>query len=172
MMSLRHTLTILSASGIFAATLLTGLSISGERRADAGAQGAFVAKDVGADVLPPPMYLIEMRLVLSQAAESSIDASTAQKEVARLQKEYADRVDYWTKNPPYGLEKQLLGAQHDAALVFIEQSNAVIKTLAGGDAAATQAALKTAHTSYLKHRQGVDETVKASSSFAESAIAS
>ncbi len=28
MKSLRHTLTILSASGIFAATLLTGLSIS------------------------------------------------------------------------------------------------------------------------------------------------
>ena len=92
--------------------------------------------------------------------------------MARLQKEYADRVDYWTKNPPYGLEKQLLGGQHDAALVFIEQSNAVLKTLAGGDAAATQAALKTAHTYYLKHRQGVDETVKSSASFAESAIAS
>ena len=100
MKSLRHTLMILSATGILAAALLTGLSISGERRADSAAQGAFVAKDVGADVLPPPMYLIEMRLVLSQAAEGSIDAAIAQKEVMRLQTEYTDRVTYWTKNPP------------------------------------------------------------------------
>lgn len=28
-------------------------------------QTSFVAKDVVADILPPPMYLIEMRLVLS-----------------------------------------------------------------------------------------------------------
>jgi methyl-accepting chemotaxis protein len=172
MTSLRRTLVILSASGIVATALLTAVSILGERRADAGAQGAFVAKDVGADVLPPPMYLIEMRLVLSQAAEGSMDAATAEKEVARLQKEYSDRVEHWTKNPPYGLEKQLLGAQHDAAQVFIEQSHAVLKTLPSADAAATQAALKTAHASYLKHRQGVDETVKASGAFAESAIAS
>jgi hypothetical protein len=120
MKSLNRTLMILSSSGIFAAALLTGLSLWGERRADVAAQGAFVAKDVGADVLPPPMYLIEMRLVLSQAAEGSMDPATAHKEVARLQKEYADRVTHWTKNPPYGLEKQLLGAQHEAALVFIE----------------------------------------------------
>jgi methyl-accepting chemotaxis protein len=171
MKSLRHTLMILSASGIVAAALLTGVSMLGERRANEAAQGAFVAKDVGADVLPPPMYLIELRLVLSQVAEGSMDAATAQKEVARLQREYTDRVSHWTKNPPYGLEKQLLGAQHDAALVFIEQSNVVIKTLAGGDASATQAAVKTAHASYLKHREGVDETVKASGAFAETAIA-
>ena len=36
---------------------------------------AFVAKDVVADILPPPMYLIELRLVLSQAAEGSLDAA-------------------------------------------------------------------------------------------------
>ena len=170
MKSLRHTLMILSATGILAAALLTGLSISGERRADSAAQGAFVAKDVGADVLPPPMYLIEMRLVLSQAAEGSIDAAIAQKEVMRLQTEYTDRVTYWTKNPPYGLEKQLLGTQHEAALDFIEQSHGVLKTLGSGDAATIQAAMKTAHASYLKHRQGVDETVKASGAFAETAI--
>jgi len=172
MKSLNRTLMILSSSGIFAAALLTGLSLWGERRADVAAQGAFVAKDVGADVLPPPMYLIEMRLVLSQAAEGSMDPATAHKEVARLQKEYADRVTHWTKNPPYGLEKQLLGSQHEAALVFIERSQGVLQSLAGGDPAATQAAMKSAHASYLQHRQGVDETVKASGAFAEASIAS
>ncbi|HEX5736876.1 MAG TPA: methyl-accepting chemotaxis protein, partial [Hydrogenophaga sp.] len=46
------------------------------------------------------------------------------------------------------------------------------KTLASGDAAATQAALTSAHAAYLTHRTGVDETVKASGAFAESAISS
>ena len=170
MKSLRHTLMILSASGIVVAALLTAMSMLGERYADADAQSAFVAKDVSADVLPPPMYLIELRLVLSQAAEGSMDPATAQKEVARLQREYTDRVNHWTTNPPYGLEKHLLGAQHEAALALIEQSHAVIKTLADGDASATQAAMKTAHAAYLKHREGVDTTVKASTAFAESAI--
>lgn len=35
------------------------------------ASEAFVAKDVIADILPPPMYLIEMRLVLSQAVKGA-----------------------------------------------------------------------------------------------------
>jgi hypothetical protein len=29
--------------------------------------------------------------------------------------EYAGRVEHWQKNPHYGLEGKLLGAQHDGA---------------------------------------------------------
>lgn len=170
MKTLRQTLMLLSASGILAVAAIKVVTMTGESAADQNARSAFVAKDVGADVLPPPMYLVEMRLVLSQAVEGSIDASTAQSEVARLEKEYLARVDYWTKNPPFGLEKQLLGAQHRDGQVFIEKSKAVLASLSG-DPAASKDALKAAHESYLQHRAGVDETVKASGAFAESAIA-
>ena len=169
MKTLRQTLVLLSASGLLAAAAVATVSMLGERAADRNARSAFVAKDVGADVLPPPMYLVELRLVLSQAVEGSIDAATAQSEVARLEKEYAARVDYWTQNPPYGLEKHLLGAQHEDGKLFIQKSKSVLETL-GRDTTVSKLALKEAHESYLKHRAGVDETVKASGAFAESAI--
>jgi methyl-accepting chemotaxis protein len=172
MKSLRHTLMILSACGIAAATILTGLSVLGNKHSEAAVSRAFVAKDVVADILPPPMYLIELRLVLSQAAEGSMDLATARKEAARLSKEYSERVAYWTQNPPYGLEKELLGPLNDAAKVFLGSSQVVLKAVEAGDAAATQAALKDAHATYAKHRAAVDETVKAGITFGEAAMQS
>ncbi len=86
----------------------------------------FVSKDVVADILPPPLYLIELRLVLSEAAEGTLNPDAATKEFERLVSDYDARVAYWTKNPPYGLEKRLLGEQHAAALKFIAAVRAQI----------------------------------------------
>jgi methyl-accepting chemotaxis protein len=80
-------------------------------------------------------------------------------------------VRYWTENPPYGLQAQLLGAQHRAGMAFIELAEGVLKSLAAGDASRAQAALKEAHAAYLQHRAGVDETVKVSLAFATDAAA-
>jgi methyl-accepting chemotaxis protein len=42
--------------------------------------------------LPPPLYLIEMRLVLSQASEGTMALDQAQTEFKRLKSEYEARV--------------------------------------------------------------------------------
>ena len=141
MRSLRLTLVLLIGSGIAAASVLMAVSLWGAGTAAGAAQRTFVAKDVTADILPPPMYLIELRLVLSQAVEGSIAPEKAQAEAARLEKEYQDRVTYWRAHPPYGLEAQLLGPQHEAAVRVLEASRAVLKATATGDALAAQAAL-------------------------------
>ncbi|WP_124539404.1 methyl-accepting chemotaxis protein [Piscinibacter terrae] len=156
-------------SGILAASLLMAMSLWGAQRGASAATRTFVAKDVTADILPPPMYLIELRLVLSQATEGSMPIDKAVGEAARLEKEYQERIAYWTANPPYGLEAQLLGAQHQAGQRFIESSRAVLKVLKKGDAATAQSALKAADAQYLKHREGVDETVRQSTRFADDA---
>jgi methyl-accepting chemotaxis protein len=158
-------------SGIAAAGLLTAASLWGEHRSSLAVERALVAKDVTADILPPPMYLIELRLVLSQAIEGTMAPGRAQSEAARLEKEYAARVEYWRAHPPYGLEAQLLGAQHHAAGRFIDAARAVLAAAARGDQGAAIAALKAADTLYLAHRAGVDETVSASTSFADAATA-
>jgi methyl-accepting chemotaxis protein len=110
---------------------------------------------VTADILPPPLYLIELRLVLSEAVEGSMPLATAQAEAARLEKEYGERVAYWTQNPPYGLQAHLLGRQHEAGTRFISASHAVVAAIARGDAAGAQAALTTANVAYLDHREAV-----------------
>jgi methyl-accepting chemotaxis protein len=171
MKSLRHVLVLLIASGMVAASLLTAVAVWGSTSGGSAARRTFVAKDVTADILPPPLYLIELRLVLSQAVEGSLTLERAQSEGTRLEKEYLERVAYWTANPPYGLEAQLLGTQHEAGRHFIEASRGVLKALAAGDTPTAQAALKMADAFYLQHRAGVDQTVKASTAFADDAAA-
>ena len=165
MQSIRNILLLLIAASVLASGILTGVSMWGSRNASQSAQRALVSKDVTADILPPPLYLIELRLVLSQAIEGSMPLASANTEAARLEKEYGDRVGYWTQSPPYGLEVQLLGKQHAAGQRFIAVSKPVLAALAAGNTAAAQAALTAAHAAYLEHRAGVDETVKVSTSF-------
>ncbi len=169
---LRAMLNTLTGIALAAALGISGLSFWGSQASGNAASKSFVAKDVTADILPPPMYLIEMRLVLSQAVEGNMGIAVAKSELKRLQTEYEDRAAFWRTNPPYGLESRLLGAQHQEGLAFIGQANKTLELLASGAASdAVQASLKAAHASYLSHRTGVDATVKESMAFAEQSIA-
>jgi len=137
------------------------------------AQQAFVGKDVVADILPPPLYLIEMRLVLSQAIEGTLPIADAVEIFNRLNSEYNARIEYWGKNLAYGVEKKLLGRQHTAAKNFIlEAQNAVVEKLKAGDIKSAQTNLAKVHELYLEHRAGVDESVAAGNSLATDSVAS
>ena len=168
--SLRLSILLLGSIGVLACLLLAGQSWWTQSRLRHDATDAFIAKDVVADILPPPLYLIELRLVLSEAVEGSMPLAIAQAQAARLKKEYGERVTWWTQNPPYGLQAQLLGRQHEAATRFIAASHAVLAALFAGDAAGARVALKSADAAYLEHRAGVDETVKVSTAFADAAM--
>ena len=170
--SLRLSILLLGAIGVIASLIVAGQSRWMQMRVQSYAQDAFVAKDVVADILPPPMYLIELRLVLSQGVEGTVTAAQAQTQFDRLVSEYKARVDYWTKNPPYGLEKQLLGEQHAAAQKFISaaQSDVMVK-LQAGDKAGARKSLDDVHALYLKHLEGVHQTVVAGNKFADHSMA-
>ena len=169
---LRAMLTSFAAVALAATTIVGATSIWGAHEAGRAATRSFVAKDVTADILPPPLYLIELRLVLSQAVEGTLPLAQVQDEVKRLEGEYLARVAYWRQNRPYGLEGRLLGAQHEAGIAFIAAAGKVVDALARrADPAALQAALATAHAAYQAHRAGVDATVKESTAFADSATA-
>jgi methyl-accepting chemotaxis protein len=171
-MGLRTMLTAFAGIAMAAALGIGALSYWGSHGSGNAATQIFVAKDVVADILPPPMYLIEIRLVLSQASEGTMPLVQAQSELKRLQTEYEGRVDHWRTHPPYGLEGKLLGKQHEEGLAFIASASKVLALIeSGGDAAALQSALKATHQIYLAHRAGVDATVKESVAFADAAIA-
>jgi methyl-accepting chemotaxis protein len=171
-MGLRTMLTSFTGIALAAALGIGALSYWGAHESGVAATQTFVAKDVVADILPPPLYLIEMRLVLSQVSEGSMPLGQAQAEFKRLQTEYEGRVDYWRTHPPYGLEGKLLGTQHQEGQAFIVAAGKVLALIAaGGDAAAVQVAMKSTHQTYLAHRAGVDATVKESVAFTDAAIA-
>jgi methyl-accepting chemotaxis protein len=170
--SLRLSILLFGLIGVLAAVIVaaTGHWIQQRTAEDAGM--AFVAKDVVADILPPPLYLIELRLVLSQVVEGTLDLAEARKQVDRLTAEYRTRIDYWTQHPPHGLELQLLGKQHQAGQLFIAAAQKqVLDPLAAGDVETARRNLAQVHRLYLEHRAGVDTTVSAGNSFAVTTIA-
>ena len=172
-MKLRTLLTVFTISALAAVAVTGALSLWGARQAESDAQRTFVAKDVTADILPPPMYLIETRLLLSQAIEKTMPPKQIAAEFKRLQDEYAARVKYWQEHPPYGLQTRLLGAQHQTAQAFIAAAAGLLDAVAASAPADTIAAkLRAAHDAYLMHRAAVDATVKDSVAFADASMAS
>jgi methyl-accepting chemotaxis protein len=170
--SLRWTLLGLALPSALAALVILALSVTSFGSLDSSARKALVAKDVVADILPPPMYLIEMRLVLSQALERSVPATEARQRYDKLVADYNERAEYWRSHPPYGLEQQLLGAQHEQALRFIQLGRTVLERVAASDGPGAEHGLTQADQAYLAHRAAVDTTVSAGSRFADAAIAS
>jgi len=171
MKSLRSMLILLTVAALMAVIVLAGASLTASAVARHAVAKTFDAKDLTADILPPPLYLIELRLVLSQAIEGTMTVDEALTTHARLSKEYADRVAYWKTHPTYGLEKQLLGAQHEAGQRFLQASHDVLDYLRAGDPAGAVESLKQAHVFYLAHRAGVDTTVKGATALANTEIA-
>jgi methyl-accepting chemotaxis protein I, serine sensor receptor len=171
--SLRLSLLAIGLAGLLAAVAVLVLALWSFGSLDRSAREAMVAKDVVADILPPPMYLIELRLTLSRAVEGTVTLAEAVSEVDRLEGEYRERVRYWTANPPFGLERQLLGQQHDAAQVFIAAARTeVLQKLAASDVEGARQALKDTDSLYLAHRSHVDATVRTGNEFAKRSMQS
>lgn len=169
--SLRLSLLAIGLAGLVAAIVVLTQSLWSFSSLDRSAREAMIAKDVVADILPPPMYLIELRLALSRAVEQTLTLEEARKEVDRLDAEYQRRVEYWTANPPLGLERHLLGSQHEAAQKFIAAARPeVLQKLQAGDIEGARTGLATVNAHYLAHRAFVDETVKAGNAFTQRSL--
>ena len=169
--SLRRLTFLLVGIGILATIVMAAQGYWLQSKMLEDASTVNVAKDVIADILPPPLYLIEARAVLSMALDGTINDATAKSEFERLVKEYEQRVEYWTKNPPKGLNQQLLGPQHSAGQKFIVAAQSdVIDPLQAGDVATARSNLARVHRLYLEHRAGVDESVAVAQKFADTSL--
>jgi methyl-accepting chemotaxis protein len=163
----RTLLTALVVAALAVAGFLTWTAVTGLAQLAAQANKVYVAKDVTADILPPPLYLIEARLVASQALDGYVDIATARRQLERLATEYDARVQHWMADPPYGLERELLGAQHAAGQKMLKVlREEFMPPLEAGNRSAARSALDQAQQIYVEHRQGVNATVQSSLAFA------
>ncbi|MGM3172602.1 methyl-accepting chemotaxis protein [Dickeya lacustris] len=138
----------------------------------AQANKIFTAKDITADILPPPLYLIEARLTLSQGLDGSLSPDKAIKTFDKLAQDYAARIEYWRKTQTFGIETYLLGEQHDAALKFLEAArHNVLQPLVAGNMDAARTGLPGVQRLYEAHRIAVDKTVEVSNAFADKNMA-
>ena len=148
-----------SGVGLWAASRLT--TLSGE---------VIQTKDVVADVLPPPLYLIESRLVVSQTLEGMLAPEEAARELQRLAAEHDARERYWTEHPIAGLDPRLLGEQYEAAHRFMAAATQLVEEAGQKNHRATEDEVRAMHALYTAHRAAVDRTVKVASALAERSI--
>ena len=129
------------------------------------------SKDLVADVLPPPAYLIESYLeaTLAKADPASLTARTER--LAQLKKDYLDRYAFWSDEAGWkndlGVDQELFDAvnvgSHKEAMRFWEAvETRYIPALRSGDAVAIDSAYAAVTDAYAAHRKQVDMIVAGS----------
>jgi len=121
-------------------------------------------KDLIADILPPPEYIIESYLVLLQAMGEKDPSKVApfQERLKKLRGEYDDRHAYWTKELPEGKVRVLMLEQaYKPAVEFYDTAeNKYFPALISGNREPAEKLLAgTLSPAYEAHRKVIDEIV-------------
>ncbi len=128
-----------------------------------------MGKDLIADILPPPAYLLEQRFVLLQMLNEQ-DKNKLQelnKKVKELSDLFESRYDHWKKNLPDGRLKDKLMEAYTPAREFIDtRDKELIPALLSGDREkAMNLATGIQRERFEKHDKAISETVKLSEEF-------
>jgi len=120
-------------------------------------------KDLVADILPPPEYIIEARLVTMEMADGAQDGiEEGVKKLSQLKKDYDDRNTYWKKElTDESMRKVLLEKSYKPAVRFFTLANEqFIPAVKSGNKEKVRALLGgEMKSAYLEHRKAIDELV-------------
>lgn len=128
------------------------------------------AKDLVADVLPPPAYLIEAYLEANLIEDEPEQLSSHVARLGQLKQEYLARHEFWSDRAGWealgtvdeNLYKLISADSHAEATKFWDiVETRFIPAVRAGDPAASSAALADVKAAYTKHRAIVDQIVKA-----------
>ncbi|WP_429102540.1 methyl-accepting chemotaxis protein [Aeromonas veronii] len=148
--------------GIMVIITLISISFFGLYSVRSAADQMGQGKDVVADILPPPLYLIESQLQVYTLLHAKPEEREALLQtLARLQQEFESRNRFWQEsslNEP--LRELLLGEQKVQGELFWQLLNdRFVPAIKAGDLAQASTIATRLHTLYNAHRLGVDATV-------------
>ncbi len=166
---------LLSTSGMMLVLLILvgSMGFSALHQLSQAANEMGKGKDIVADILPPPLYIIETQLTVVDLLYSTPGEQPALRDkLKQLRKDYDTRNTYWqqTEIDPT-LRSSLLGEQKSQADQYwkLVDSEFLPALESGQREALTAAALKLRDV-YAKHRAGVDATVGIANAFAEKSL--
>jgi len=120
-------------------------------------------KDLVADILPPPAYIIESYLEATLALVDPASADARLQRVTTLKREYMQRHEFWRSakfDSP--LQAQLTAAAFEPAQKFFEAfETAFIPALKRNDTAAAARIYEQMSRDYGRHRKVIDDIVAA-----------
>ncbi len=148
--------------GIMVIITLISISFFGLYSVRSAADQMGQGKDVVADILPPPLYLIESQLqVYTLLHAKPVEREALLQTLTRLQQEFESRNRFWQEsslNEP--LRELLMGEKKVQGELFWQLLNdKFVPAIKAGDLAQAGALAARLHTLYNAHRLGVDATV-------------
>jgi len=122
------------------------------------------AKDLVADVLPPPEYIVESYLVAYQIAgsEDRSEVAALKERIGVLHADYETRHEYWTKVLPEGRIRSLLleDSYRPAGRFYSVVEKELVPAVERGDQSRALALLHgTVEPLFQEHRAAIDEVV-------------
>jgi methyl-accepting chemotaxis protein len=120
-------------------------------------------KDLVADILPPPEYLLESWQVALEMLVTPIEELPSLIETSqRLETEFNNRHQYWDQAlTDQNIRTSLLTKAYEPAKEFLKIRNSVfIPALQSGDKASAEKALVSMKSAYQQHRKAIDEVVQ------------
>jgi signal transduction histidine kinase/DNA-binding response OmpR family regulator len=146
------------AFGIMAYFAVTEIKVNGPVY-----QRIIQGKDLIADILPPPEYILESYLTLMQLdAEVNPENRKALAEKFRLlRREYNEKHEYWRNTLPSGPMKELLiNRSHTPAVAFYEKvEREFLPAVFAGDTRRAKRVKSELDRLYEIHRRAIDELV-------------
>lgn len=132
-------------------------------------QRIVLGKDLLADILPPPAYIVEPFLEATLALGNPQHAKATSERMAALRKDYDTRHAFWLKQDlPKDLAQVFLQEAHGAAARFWDISEAeFFPALLKGDSTRAYEAHGKLRTAYTEHRAKIDQTISASVSMVQ-----
>jgi methyl-accepting chemotaxis protein WspA len=121
-------------------------------------------KDLVADILPPPAYIIESHLLSLQLVDEPVTSQQALliERGNALRLEFERRHEHWKRTlAPGTLATTMTSAAYRPAFEYFEvREKELIPAVRERDSARTQAALRILKQRYEEHRRAIDEVVK------------
>jgi methyl-accepting chemotaxis protein len=130
-------------------------------------QQIILGKDLVADILPPPEYIIEAFLETTLALRDPKSVATRRERLAALRKDYDARHNYWL-NLEFedSIRERLTDDAHKWAQRFWDMTEGTfLPALAKGDLKGATVAYEEISKFYNAHRSMIDETVQGANSF-------
>lgn len=126
-------------------------------------------KDLVADILPPPAYVIEAFLETNLTLQEPERIQEHRQRLAALHSDYTSRKQYWTERAINPKIKTLLTVESDkqAAAFWTMVEKEFLPAVERKDVAASRAAYDRIATAYAAHRTVIDKTVAASNDTAK-----
>lgn len=151
----------LAVAGLFISSTVSEISVGGP----VSAHNQQVS-DLVADILPPPVYVLESYLEAQIAITQPQRAQQYGARLAQLKSEYDARQAHWQQSSlPDSLKAQLQRVDAPAKRFYKEVQEQFVPSLARGDQQAAQQSLARLTTAYADHRAQIDIMVKQSASF-------